>query len=583
MKLKDPMTRGLCALTTRASIENHGRAEAVGRGWRSAARVLRLAAAGLLCAATTAAAQAAGLDGGVAVVAVRDAETSPAQDAKKEPAQDAAKAPAQEAEKAPAPPPAPPRPWPPRYGERRFEENWQPLDWANRTAGARDIFDTIKALPLNDSGSAWMGFGGSVRGRMAYQSTVTYGGPFDFEPTMWTGRFRGHADVHLGKFRGFGEYIYSYSSIEAIVDTFGAPSARLGFDAPNANGDVLNLFGEYQSGITRTWEAGVWAGRRELLMGNQRLISPGNWLLNRHTFDGAGGWLNNGRHRFEGFVTRPRVPVPDRFTRRDDETTLSGLFYTRTFARKPGQQIRFEPYLLNIQRDDVTFVQGTADENRYTMGALAQGDLGGTGLDFETEGMYQYGRWRTPFDRGIINAYAWTTKVGYRFRNVFLVPRPSVSLEYSSGDSDPDDTSLGTFDPMYPLAWSFYGFHAAFDRKNFVAGGLHIEGAYQRMYFRATYFPVMWRAQLNDGVYNSFNEIARRPDFQSRGGNTPDLPWASRNIGQQLDFGFFMQATHHLQFYATYLHFFAGRFYTDSQTAPPRHMNGVMLLTEFAF
>ena len=36
------------------------------------------------------------------------------------------------------------------------------------------------------------------------------------------------------------------------------------------------------------------------------------------------------------------------------------------------------------------------------------------------------------------------------------------SLLYSSGDKDPYDTSLNTFDPMYPLAWNFYGFHAAF-------------------------------------------------------------------------------------------------------------------------
>ena len=143
---------------------------------------------------------------------------------------------------------------------------------------------------------------------------------------------------------------------------------------------------------------------------------------------------------------------------------------------------------------------------------------------------------------------------------------------------DPNDTSLGTFDPLYPLAWSFYGFHAAFDRKNLVVGGLHLEGGYKTTYFRTSYFPVMWRVQLNDGVYNSFNEIARRPDFQSRGGNFPDLPWASRDIGQQLDFGFFWQATHHIQFYATYLHFFAGQFYTVRRPQA-RDMNGVMFLT----
>jgi len=482
--------------------------------------------------------------------------------------------------------PAPARPWPVPYAERRFDENWEPIDWANPHAGARDVFDKIKAVRLNDSGSVWVSFGGSLRGRLAYQSTVTYGGPFEFEPTMWTGRVRAHADLHVQKFRVFGEYIYSHSSIEALVDTFGAPSPRLGFDAPNANGDILNLFGEYQTELAG-WQTGVWGGRRELLMGNQRIISPGNWLLNRHTFDGGGGWISKGAHRVEAFATRPRVPIPDRFTRRDDETTLSGVFYTTAIVRnRPGggqQRISFEPYLLNIRRDDTLFVQHIADENRYTMGMLTQGDVGSTGFDFEAEGMYQYGRYETPFHRGIINAYAWTGRLGYRFVTAPLLPRVSVSLDYASGDSDPDDDSLGTFDPLYPLAWNFYGFHAAFDRKNFVAGGLHLEGLWRRVYFRSTYFPVMWRAQLNDGVYNSFNEIARRPDFQSRGGDVPDLPWASRIIGQQIDVGVFWQPTHHLQFYGTYLHFFAGQFFTDTQTAPRADMNGVMLLTQFSF
>ncbi len=167
---------------------------------RVAHRGVCLTAAALLFAGTTAGAQTASGERAEQPAAANEGEAAPAQDAAKA----KVAAPAQE-----APPPPPPRPWPPRYAERRFDENWRPLDWANPQAGARDIFDKIKALPLNESGSAWMGFGGSVRGRLAYQSTVTFGGPFEFEPTMWTGRVRGHTDLHLGKFRAFGEYIYS--------------------------------------------------------------------------------------------------------------------------------------------------------------------------------------------------------------------------------------------------------------------------------------------------------------------------------------------------------------------------------------
>jgi hypothetical protein len=323
-------------------------------------------------------------------------------------------------------------------------------------------------------------------------------------------------------------------------------------------------------------------------MGHERIVSPGNWLLNRHTFDGGGGWVRSGRHRLEGFVTRPMVPVPDRFTRRDEDTTFWGVFYTTTVTRRPAgasrdQRITFEPYLLDIRRKDVTFVQGTADENRYTMGMLAYGDVGSTGIDFEAEGMVQYGRYETPFHRGIINAYAWMAKLGYRFASVPASPRPFVSLDYASGDADPDDTSLGTFDPLFPLAWQFYGFHAAFDRKNYIAPAVSVEGFVKGVYFRTTYWPGMWRAQKNDGYYNTFNEIVRRPEFQSRGGDHPDLAEASSHLGQQIDVGVFWQPSRHVHFYGTYLHFFAGQFFDDTQTAPKADMNGVMLLTQFNF
>ena len=104
-----------------------------------------------------------------------------------------------------------------------FEEN-RPWTGVSRTLVARHL-RSDEGATLNDTGSAWIGFGGSLRGRLAYQSTVTYGGPFDFEPTMWTERFRGYTDIP-SQFRVFGEYS-SYSSIEALVDTFGAPASRL--------------------------------------------------------------------------------------------------------------------------------------------------------------------------------------------------------------------------------------------------------------------------------------------------------------------------------------------------------------------
>ena len=101
-------------------------------------------------------------------------------------------------------------------------------------------------------------------------------------------------------------------------------------ETQNKNGDFLNAFGEYKTTIKK-WENGYWAGRRELLMGHERILSPGNWLLNRHTYDGIGGWAVTPKgKRVEGFLVRPRIPVPDFWSTKDDETVFWGFFYTDT-------------------------------------------------------------------------------------------------------------------------------------------------------------------------------------------------------------------------------------------------------------
>lgn len=477
------------------------------------------------------------------------------------------------------------------YNDRRFEENWEPIDWTNPHKGARDWFDNIKAIKFDDDGDVWIGFGGQLRGRMARQSTVYFGGPpADFEPVMWTWRGKAYTDLHLGKkFRVFGEYGYSYTEI----DDFRLGSA--GPKAPNLNGDAVNLFAEFKTPVGKEWKVGLWAGRRELQFGHERVISPGNWLLNQHTFDGGGGWIEKNNHRLEGFVTRPRIPVPDMWRDRDDNTIFSGLVYTTAMVDAPPAapgaaqaprptRITFQPYVLHIKRDKVTFVQNTADESRFTFGLLAYGDVGRTGFDFEYEGMYQYGHWSTPYETGPIHAHSTTLELGYRLTNVKFYPRPAVTFDYASGDDDPSDMTLKTFDPLFPLAYAFWGFHAAFDRKNFVAPGIKVDMVLRRnMFLTSHLWPGFWRAAEQDGYYNTFNALIRRPEPQSKGRGFENLNRASMNLGNQWDVGVAWLPNHHLLIYGTYLRFNAGPFFSETQTAPKDNMNGVMVLTQYTF
>ena len=177
-----------------------------------------------------------------------------------------------------------------------------------------------------------------------------------------------------------------------------------------------------------------------------------------------------------------------------------------------------------------------------------------------------------------------TVESGYRFTKVKFAPRISASFDYATGDRDQEDTQLNTFDPLYPLAWSFFGFHAAFERKNLMIYGTKLELNLRKdTFFKATYWPGIYRAQAADGAYDSFGNIARRPEPQSKGGSTLDLDVASKHIGSQMDVGVAYIPSRHFLFYATFLHFWPGDSIAQTQTTPKHPMNGVMTLVQFNF
>ena len=85
---------------------------------------------------------------------------------------------------------------------------------------------------------------------------------------------------------------------------------------------------------------------------------------------------------------------------------------------------------------------------------------------------------------------------------------------------------------------------------------------------------------VNDGSTDGSLELMLDQQREDPRFTVVDL---SRNFGQQFDFGIAWLPTHHLLFYGTYLRFWAGQFYRDTQTAPPANMNGVMVLTQVNF
>jgi hypothetical protein len=407
---------------------------------------------------------------------------------------------------------ASPRTWPPRYQDRRFKEDWTPVDWTTLDRSTLLWNDRIKVVPLTKDHSVWASFGGQVRFRSVFLQSPDFGtSPTRTADSMML-RMRAHGDFHIGeRSRIYLEGVYS----DSLSKINGASIPGLQTDN---SPDFLNFFGEFDITADADGSTGLWLGRRELQFGRQRLVSSQNWLNSRKSFEGFGGWKLLGEARMSAFLAQPVVVVPEGRNTRDEDTTFWGLVYANReapvpvaaeFARSLTRPTHgfWEPYLYGLHRKDVTFVQGTGNEDRYSMGLVSYGPYSGTPYDAEAELTVQFGR----FDRGDLLAWSMTLQGGVSPPGWRTTPRFWLSLDYASGDKDPNDNTLGTFDPMYPLSQTFFGMHGLIDRRNLFSTSLNADLILKpKLMMRLSAYS-MWRAQTADGVYRTNGSILRRP------------------------------------------------------------------------
>jgi hypothetical protein len=89
--------------------------------------------------------------------------------------------------------------------------------------------------------------------------------------------------------------------------------------------------------------------------------------------------------------------------------------------------------------------------------------------------------------------------------------RQEVTFVQGTGEEDPDDNTLGTFDPMYPLSQSFFGMHGLIDRRNLISTSINSDLIVTpKLMMRLSAFD-MRRAETADGVYRTNGTIQREP------------------------------------------------------------------------
>jgi hypothetical protein len=138
-----------------------------------------------------------------------------------------------------------------------------------------------------------------------------------------------------------------------------------------------------------------------------------------------------------------------------------------------------------------------------------------------------------------------------------LSPRLSLKADIASGDSDPSDGELGTFNALFP-AGNYFGDTSLLGPANFRDIHPQVMLRLPRRIVVTADSLFFWRDSLRDGVYGPRGNLVRT-------GRLSD----ARYVGNQTSATLRWQTNRHTTFVATYAHFFTGRFLRETPPARP--------------
>lgn len=160
-------------------------------------------------------------------------------------------------------------------------------------------------------------------------------------------------------------------------------------------------------------------------------------------FDGVRASWKQGSHRIDAFAFRPVLNRPGAF---DDNANKSQALYGlyATLAPEGMAPLKIDLYWLGYERDQGQFAAAQGRENRHSFGTRLFGSE--KGWDWNMEAVLQTGH----VGNQTIRAWTVASDTGFTFANLPWSPRLGLKADIASGDKNPRDGRLGTFNALYP-------------------------------------------------------------------------------------------------------------------------------------
>lgn len=414
----------------------------------------------------------------------------------------------------------------PPFKTIRFEEDY---GYLKDPQARQDFWDPVKYIELPFRADSYLSFGGEWRERYQYIAGYEFGLAEHGNDDYLLQRLLLHGDLHVGRyFRSFIQFGSHYSFGKANDET---PSEEDRFDLQQGFAELRLPLGADTASIR--------GGRQELSFGSERLVSVRNNPNIRRSFDAMRAGFRKDGLAVDAFFAVPLDLRPGVLDDRDDDGQRFWGLYSAweqpLFRSGPNLDL----YYLGLDRANSDYAQGIADEHRHSLGVRAWSKL--LPWDYNFEAVYQFGR----FGRDGLSAWTVASDSGYRWSELPLKPRLALKADVISGDRDPGDHTLGTFNPLFPKL-AYFSENALVVPANLFNVYPYLNLALTETAELTLGWDFYWRYSTHDAFYvNPFRPLEGTAQTQQR------------YIGSELSLDLNWQLNRHIQFSTAYVHFFA--------------------------
>lgn len=312
----------------------------------------------------------------------------------------------------------------------RAEESYAFLDSAQEHTV---LFQDLKFIPLTGDKSVYLSLGGEYRARLEHYTNEDYSTE---DRTYYSQRASLYASLQLGsRFRIFGEL---YSGFVTGGDIIFLESDEI---------DLHQGFIEWTASASSEIKATIRVGRQEVGYGASRLVGIREGPNMRRSFDMARVILKKNATSLDLLYGKEVDIIPysfdntsNVFSNEGTNPSFWGVYYRRPVLKDIG---KLDIYYFGFYTNASRFNDVAGKETRHSIGARSFSIKGR--LSYNTEVIVQWGT----LDKSNIFAFNLETDWTYTLVQKGWNPKVGIKLDWSSGDREPGDGKLQTFNPLF--------------------------------------------------------------------------------------------------------------------------------------